>query len=349
MPTLWYCLLTLMMAVYVLLDGFDIGAGIIHHRVARTDAERRAVLAAIGPYWDGNEVWLLAAGGTLYFAFPVLYASSFSGFYLPLMMVLWLLILRGVSIEFRSHFVEPLWRSLFDFGFAFSSVLLAIFLGAALGNVLRGVPLDAQAGFFEPLWTNFVPAGETGVLDWYTVLAGVVALLSLALHGAAYLVMKTEGDVRERSRQLGIRLAWIVLPLSALALAATHAVRPSSIVEAHKPILWAFPPLVVIGLVALLVCLKKGKDVGAFVSSCVYIVGTLGGAAVAMYPYLLPATTHPENSLTIYNAATSPYAMKVALAWFPLGMVLTTAWFYVVYRTFRGRVATTEADDHAQS
>ena len=255
------------------------------------------------------------------------------------MMVLWLLILRGVSIEFRSHFAEPLWRGLLDFGFSFSSVLLAVFLGAALGNVLRGVPLDAQASFFEPLWTNFLPSGDTGVLDWYTVLAGVVSLLALGLHGCAYLAMKAEGEVRERSRQLGIRLCWAVLPLSLLALAATVAVRPASIVSAHKPILWVFPPLVVVGLVALHYCLKRGRDAAAFFSSCLYIVGILGGAAVALYPYLLPATTHPENSLTIYNSATSSYAMKAALAWWPAGMVLATTWFYVVYRTFRGRVA----------
>jgi cytochrome d ubiquinol oxidase subunit II len=211
--------------------------------------------------------------------------------------------------------------------------------------VLRGVPLDAQGIFFEPLWTNFVPSGETGVLDWYTVLAGVVALLSLGLHGSAYLTMKAQGEVRERSRRLGLRLWWIVLPLSLLALAATHSVRPSSIVDAHKPVLWIFPPLVLAGLAALHYCLKRGKDAAGFFASCLYIVGILGGAAVAMYPYLLPATTHPEYSLTIYNASTSSYAMKAALLWWPAGMVLATTWFYVVYRTFRGRVAA-DGEEH---
>src|SRR2546422_707056 len=144
-----------MIAAYVVLDGFDLGAGIVHLVVARTDAERRLVLRSIGPFWDGNEVWLLAAGGTLFFAFPALYASSFSGFYLPLMIVLWLLILRGIAIEFRGHVDSPTWKPLWDAVFSLSSALLAIFYGAALGNVLRGVPLDAAGEFFEPLWTAF--------------------------------------------------------------------------------------------------------------------------------------------------------------------------------------------------
>ena len=177
MPTLWFCLVAFMIAVYVLLDGFDLGVGIVHLGVARTDAERRAVMGSIGPVWDGNEVWLIAGGGTLFFAFPVLYASSFSGFYLPLMMVLWLLVLRGISIEFRSLVDGPVWSPLWDLVFCGSSALLAIFFGAALGNVVRGVPLDARGYFFEPLWTNFTFADTAGILDWYTILIGSGRLL----------------------------------------------------------------------------------------------------------------------------------------------------------------------------
>ena len=153
----WFCLVAIMIAGYVVLDGFDIGAGIIHLFVAKTDEERRLVLKSVGPVWDGNEVWLLAGGGTLYFAFPGLYASSFSGFYLPLMMVLWLLMVRGISIEFRSHIDSPAWKPIWDAGFAFSSVLLAVFFGAALGNVVRGVPLD-QARRFLPAVMDEFPA-----------------------------------------------------------------------------------------------------------------------------------------------------------------------------------------------
>ena len=178
METLWFVIVAVMLAAYVVLDGFDLGAGVIHLLAGRTDDERRTILAAIGPVWDGNEVWLLAAGGTLYFAFPLLYASSFSGFYLPLMMVLWLLMLRAIAIEFRTH-IEPGLAPFWDVVFAGSSALLAIFFGAALGNVVRGVPLNSDGYFFEPLWTNFRVGPRPGILDWYTVMTGVVALVTL--------------------------------------------------------------------------------------------------------------------------------------------------------------------------
>src|SRR5579872_11329 len=178
METLWFMIVAVMVAAYVILDGFDLGAGAIYLLVAKTNEERRKILRSIGPVWDGNEVWLLAAGGTLYFAFPQLYASGFSGFYLPLMMVLWLLMLRAIGIEFRTHIDNPVWQSLFDAVFFGSSTLLTIFYGAALGNVIRGVPLGPDGYFFEPLWTNFRVGANNGILDWYTVMAGVVALVT---------------------------------------------------------------------------------------------------------------------------------------------------------------------------
>src|SRR2546427_12274832 len=176
MGFVWFWLVAIMIVAYVVLDGFDLGVGILHPFLARTDEDKQLMLRSIGPVWDGNEVWLLAGGGTLYFAFPLLYASAFSGFYLALMIVLWLLILRGASIEFRNHIKSAVWDPLWDFLFCASSLLLAVFLGAALGNVVRGVPLDASGYFFEPLWTNFRLGEETGILDWYTILVGVLAL-----------------------------------------------------------------------------------------------------------------------------------------------------------------------------
>src|SRR6266576_2078095 len=184
MESLWFAIVAFMIDASVVLDGFDLGAGVIYLTAARTPAERQAIMRAIGPVWDGNEVWLLAAGGTLYFAFPLLYATSFSGFYLPLMMVLWLLVLRGLSIELRSHVGGPIWAPFWDVVFSFASILLAVFFGAALGNVVRGVPYDAAGRFFEPLWTDFRPGQEAGILDWYTVSVGLAALAALALHGA---------------------------------------------------------------------------------------------------------------------------------------------------------------------
>src|SRR5579872_3502315 len=192
MTILWFTLVALMIAAYVIFDGFDIGCGILHLLIAKTNEERRMVLQSIGPVWDGNEVWLLAGGGTLFFAFPAVYAASFSGFYLPLHMVLWLLISRAVGIEFRHHLHNQVWRDFFDGLFSVASMLLAIFFGAALGNVIRGVPLNAEGTFFEPLWTNWLVGPTPGILDWYTVLAGLVAFVALTIHGANYMVLKTE-------------------------------------------------------------------------------------------------------------------------------------------------------------
>ncbi|HZD92759.1 MAG TPA: cytochrome d ubiquinol oxidase subunit II, partial [Candidatus Sulfotelmatobacter sp.] len=198
---IWFWLVAVMLTAYVVLDGFDLGAGILHLAIARTDQERRTVIRSIGPVWDGNEVWLLASGGTLYFAFPLLYASGFSGFYLPLMIVLWLLVLRGIGIELRMHLESTVWRGFFDGCFGFASLLLTIFFGAALGNVIRGVPLNKEGYFFLPLWTNWRPGPDPGILDWYTVIAGVVALLALTVHGAHYVAVKTESDLNQRARR----------------------------------------------------------------------------------------------------------------------------------------------------
>src|SRR5260221_7995477 len=202
MASLWFWIIAAMITTYVVLDGFDLGAGAIYLIAAKTNGERRRVLRAIGPVWDGNEVWLLAAGGTLYFAYPQLYASAFSGFYLPLMIVLWLLMLRGIGIELRAHMNNPVWQGFFEVIFSVSSALLAIFFGAALGNVIRGVPLGADGYFFEALWTNFRLGPHPGILDWYTVMAGVMALITLTAHGALYVTLKTDGEVSQRARRI---------------------------------------------------------------------------------------------------------------------------------------------------
>jgi cytochrome d ubiquinol oxidase subunit II len=227
METAWYVIIALMLTAYLVLDGFDFGVGILHLLVAKNDQERRTVLAAIGPVWNGNEVWLIVSGGVLVYAFPKVYAAGFSGFYLPLMMVLWLLILRGLSIELRSHEASPLWRSFFDGLFTFSSTLMAIILGAALGNVVRGVPLTQEGYFSGPLFTNFLPGGtNTGVLDWYTVLVGLFATALLAAHGAVYLNWKTGGAVQERSQNLAPTLWKLTVVLSLVVAGATTIVKP---------------------------------------------------------------------------------------------------------------------------
>ncbi|MBI3667169.1 MAG: cytochrome d ubiquinol oxidase subunit II [Acidobacteria bacterium] len=345
METIWYCLVAMMIATYVLLDGFDLGVGIVHLTVARSDDERRQVLNSIGPVWDGNEVWLLAAGGTLYFAYPALYASAFSGFYLPLMIVLWLLILRGISIEFRGHVQSPVWTPLWDALFCLSSFLLAVFYGAALGNVVRGVPLDASGYFFEPLWTDFRLGRETGILDWYTILIGLAAFFALTEHGALWLVVKNTGAVQQRARQIARQVWWGVVALTAVVTWSTFRVQPQAPANlaAHY---WGyiFPALALAALFSLKWFLARPMterdDRRAFLSSCGYLLGMLASVAFGLYPYVLPSSTSPSYSLTVHNAKAGEYGLRIGLVWWTIGMALATAYFVGVYRYFGGKVST---------
>jgi len=339
METLWFWIVALMLAVYVVLDGFDLGIGILHLLIARTPGERELLQKTIAPFWDGNEVWLLAAGGTLYFAFPALYASSFSGFYLPLMIVLWLLMLRGAGIELRHQVHSPLWTSFWDVTFSCSSILLAIFFGAALGNVVRGVPLRADGYFFEPLWTSFTVVPDAGILDWFTVILGVVALLTLTAHGANYAAMKTGGEIQRRARRVAARVWWGVLLFSIAALVALSSIRPSIWKNfADHPWGYMFPLAGFLALIGMYGGITRGRDKLAFLSSSLFIAAMLGATAFGMFPNLLTASTDPSYSITIYNAAASEYGLGVGLVWWSIGIFLATGYFAYLYRSFRGKV-----------
>ncbi|MHB1022156.1 MAG: cytochrome d ubiquinol oxidase subunit II, partial [Acidobacteriaceae bacterium] len=274
-----------------------------------------------------------------YFAFPLLYASAFSGFYLPLMIVLWLIILRGLSVELRSHIQMDVWKSFFDGLFFFSSALLAIFFGAALANVVRGVPLGADGYFFLPLWTNWQPGPSPGILDWYTVIGGVLALLALAIHGACYLLVKTEGDLQQRARNF-IRKVWIVLLLvDVLGLVATIYVQPDTLTNYHAhPVAYLIPVLVVISLLGIFVFSGKKQDRKAFLSSCLFLASMMAGAAYALYPTLLPAVGSAGPGITVSEALSGPHTLHVGLIWWGFGMLLAVLYFVVVYKMFRGKV-----------
>jgi cytochrome d ubiquinol oxidase subunit II len=258
-----------MLGAYVVLDGFDLGVGIVYLFVAKTEQERQHALRAIGPVWDGNEVWLLAAAGTLFFAFPLLYASAFSGFYLPLMIVLWLFILRGVSIELRNHSHDHLLRTLFDSLFSFASVLLAVFFGAALANVIRGVPIGPDGYFFLPLWTDWRTGPHPGILDWYTVIGAVLALLALGMHGSLYLALKTEGDMEQRAFGQARKLWLAVLSVTLFSLPATVVARPNSLQNYRThPMDFLAPVVVIASLAIVFVALRRKVALTAFLGSC---------------------------------------------------------------------------------
>jgi len=345
MSTLWFILVGSMLTVYVLLDGFDLGAGIIHLVAARTETERRFILRAIGPVWDGNEVWLIAAGGTLFFTFPLLYSSSFSGFYLPLIIVLWLLMARGIAIELRSRLPSPVWRSFWDGMFFLGSSLLAIFYGAALGNVIRGVPLNAQGYFFEALWTDFNPFSATpGILDWYTILTGLLAFTVLLMHGANYIAVKTEDMLNERARRIA-RAGWLItIPLAILASIATFFVQPQVHMSFNqRPWGIIFPLIALVGLLGAGYFNFRKRDLPALLSSGAFIVGMLTSAAFSLYPLVLPAV-NPAKSLTVNNASASQYGLTVGLIWWCIGIVLAAIYFIFTYRRFWGKI--TAASSH---
>lgn len=338
MQALWFAIAAVMVAGYVVLDGFDFGAGSLHLVVAKTDTERRQVLAAIGPFWDGNEVWLLAAGGVLFLAFPRVLAAGLSGFYLAIFLVLWSLILRGVAIELRSHVADGMWRGIWDTAFAAASILLPILFGAALGNVLRGVPLGPEGWFALSFFESFSPRGELGILDWYTVLCGVTALAALAHHGALFLVWKTDGAVHERSLRIASRL---FVPMVGLWLAASVATAfvapqvPQGLAE--RPLAWLATALFVGGLLTSFQARRKGAELVAFLGSCAFLLGLLAATAAAVYPVWLGSTLDPGWSLTALNSAASERALRYGLYWWPVGFVLALFYFAVLFRLHRGR------------
>jgi cytochrome bd ubiquinol oxidase subunit II len=336
MVLLWFWIIAAMLAIYAVLDGFDIGAGIIHLFVARDDTERRLVLRSIGPVWNGNEVWLIAAGGALFLGFPALYAESFSGFYLPLTLVLWLLIVRGVSIEFRSLLASPVWSPFWDVAFAASSAALAGVYGVAIGNVVRGVPIGQSGSFFLPLWTNLRVGPQAGVIDWFTVLVGFATVVAMAEHGALWVAMKTGGDLAQRCRRFANYAWWMLVLFTALVAAAGPYVQPHLIdrIESHK---WGFifPALAIAGLAGT----RRFKQSAAWAFGCssLYMVAITVSIAFGLYPYVLPSTIDPGYSLSIYNAAAPPMSLYTGILWFIPGIALAAIYLFIAYRSFGGK------------
>jgi cytochrome d ubiquinol oxidase subunit II len=335
----WYAILAAMLTAWAVLDGFDFGAGIVQRIVARTDEERALVLAAIGPVWDGNEVWLIAGGGVFVFAFPRAYAVAFSGMYLALFLVLWLLVLRGMAIELRGQVAHPLWRAGWDGMFTLASTALALVAGVALGNVIRGVPIDRTGWFHLDLFA----LGGVGAIDAYTGLIGLMAVVMLAAHGAAYLAWKTGGELRERCVALA-RRAWVVaLVVTAGATLATGLERPDIFgALARRPWVWPAPAIAVAGAVVVLRALRRGADRPAFLASCAFIASLLLATAGVLYPALLSSTLGRELDITADAAASGHHGLVLGLTWWIPAVVLAVLYFANLFRSMRGRVRTGE-------
>ncbi len=335
----WYAVVSFMLIVYVVLDGRNFGAGMLQWFVARTPAERRQVIAAIGPLWTWHEVWLLGFGGTLIAIFPRLMASAFAGYYLALFLILWCLILRGVSIEVGGHINDRLWQTYWDFNFVLSSLLLAILFGAAAGNVARGVPLNADGNFSMAFFTDFNVRGHVGLLDWYTVSIAILAAVMLAAHGATYLTLKTEGPVHDRSEKFAKYLWTAVVPLGLAVLVESRIVRPDLPGLAwSNPFWWLGLILTVASIIALVSGLAGRRELRAFLASNFLIVGLLATGAAAIFPVMLHSTLAPENSLTAYAVAVSPSSLRLANFWWPIVFALAVFYFVFISRCYAGKV-----------
>jgi cytochrome bd ubiquinol oxidase subunit II len=330
MNAIWFWVLGAMLTAYAVLDGYDLGVGSLSLWIAKTDEERRLALNTIGPVWNGNEVWLLAAGGMMVVSFPRIYAVAFSGFYLALMLVLWLLILRGVSIEFRSQSKNHLWREMWDAGFWIGSILLALLLGVALGNVVHGLPIGAD-GYFQ---------GTFGImLNPYSLLTGILSVVVLAWHGTNYLRVKTEGALFERAVRWSRTLWWIVVAMVIVVTIATFIVLAGSPRTFHvHPAAWVIPFLILVALVWGFLSREAGRSNAAFRSSVLLIVALMLTAALTVFPNLLPSTVNPQYSLNIYNSASSPHALRVSLIANAFGMVAVIVYSTYVHRVFHGKV-----------
>ena len=329
LASLWFLLVGVLLVGYAVLDGFDLGAGILHLGVARTDEERRLVLNSIGPVWDGNEVWLLTAGGALFAAFPPVYATVFSGFYLALMLLLVALIFRAVALEFRSKEESPRWRTAWDVAFSVGSLLPALLFGVAIANVMRGLPLGADGEY---------RGGLIGLLDPFTLIVGLLAVAMFTVHGATWLAVKTEGDVQRRAHRAATYGWPVFIALWVVATAAAWIWAPALFVNYANPLTWVAPAVFVVATLAFRWLLARpGREGRAFLLSTVSIAALIGIIGQALYPNVVPSTG-AGASLTVSNASSSDLTLTVMTIVAVVGVPIVLAYTAWVYWSFRGKV-----------
>lgn len=339
MIALWYGILAFMLAIYLVLDGRNFGVGILHWIVAKTPAERRQVIAAIGPLWTWHEVWLLGLGGVMIMAFPRFMAAAFSGYYLALFLVLWCILLRGLAIEVGGSVNDRLWEKFWDAVFCGSNVLLAILFGAALGNAVRGVPLKADGTFYLTFFTNFQVTGEVGLLDWYTLSVAVFITLVLAAHGATYLAMRTAGAVNTRAAPLARRLWIAAVPVFAVISFLTQRVRPELLREIlSRPLAWLTLAITLAGALVLASGLHRRQEGRALLGSTFLLFGLIMTGAAALFPVLFFSTLDSNQQLTAAVCAAPEHSLWVATAWWFPALALSLAYVVVIQRRYSGKV-----------
>jgi cytochrome d ubiquinol oxidase subunit II len=343
LTTVWFILIAVLWIGYFVLEGFDFGVGMLLGVLGRTDTERRVLINTIGPLWDGNEVWVLVAGGATFAAFPEWYATLFSGFYLPLFLILVALIFRNVAFEYRAKRDEAAWKKRWDSAIFFGSLVPALLWGVAFGNIVRGVPIDADKEFVGTFFD---------LLNPYALLAGLVTTTLFATHGAVFLALKTTGDIRERARRTALQVGPLAALLAVVFLGWTYAERSDA-----RHIEW-FGVAAVAAAVALvggLVAAHRGREGWAFAGTAVAIGLAVAALFLSLFPEVMPSSLDPAWSLTTENASSTPYTLRimtwVAVLFTPVVLGYQT-WSYVVFRRRIGvrniPVATTASPEPAE-
>ncbi|WP_422089296.1 cytochrome d ubiquinol oxidase subunit II [Tenacibaculum ovolyticum] len=350
MEIFWFIIIAIVLAVFFILDGYDFGAGIIHLFMAKTEKDKELITKSAGLFWDSNEVWLVAAGGMLFMAFPTFYASVFSGFYLPLIIVLWLIVFRAIGLEFRGQFNYQMWKDIWDKSFGVSSLLLALFFGIALGNVVRGVNLGGVKNgissyeghyFFLPLWdSSFSPLSETpGVIDWFTIVIGLIAVVTLAIHGANWIVLKTNSSINQKLKKTVFKLNIVLAILTLFSLIIWQIVNPNSLNNfTNTPYLLIFPIIYLTGLIGLFFIKKMDKEIHPFIFSTLLILGGITSSLASIFPVILPSTNNVNESLTIYNTTTTAYGLSVATYWGVIGFILLFVYMIIQKKIMGGKI-----------
>jgi cytochrome bd ubiquinol oxidase subunit II len=331
--SIWFWLIAVLIIGYAILDGFDFGVGILS-LFGRDEKERRIHVNAIGPVWDGNEVWLITGGGALFAAFPAVYATVFSGFYIALMLLLAALIFRAVSFEFRNKVDSPAWRHAWDWAFGLGSALPAILFGVAMGNILHGVPIDANGNYLG----TFI-----GLLNLYSIGVGVLSLVLFTMHGAIYLATKTIGPLRDRCQKWATHLWMDYVMLYIIITMWTWLASPFLFKDSSsKSMFYVFIILLLGGIVYLPILLKAGKFNRAFLVSSLIIAAMLGQMALSLYPRLVPSSIDLNDSLTIYNSSSSLLTLQTMLVIALIGIPIVLVYSIYIHYVFRGKVEITE-------
>lgn len=327
--TIWFMLIGVLLTGYAILDGFDLGVGALHLFV-KDDLERRIMINSIGPVWDGNEVWLVTGGGALFAAFPHVYATVFSGFYIALILLLFGLIFRAIAIEFRSKQPMKWWRQMWDVAFSVSSILIALLMGVALGNIITGIPIDAEKEFAGNFFTLISP---------YTLLVGITTVALFMMHGSIYVVMKTEGELQKKIRSW-VNNTIIFFVICYVTTTMYTLIYYPHMVQHFKDAPWLFI-IAVLNMLAIANIPREifhGRDFRAFLSSCASIVALLALFAVGLFPNIVLSNPNPEYSLTIYNAASSQKTLNIMLIVAIIGVPFVLAYTVSIYWIFRGKV-----------